>query len=136
MGVEALLVLIAVITFMVLLHRVYKNLHMRGAPLRYTPGFAIGAWFIPFANFVLPYAVVRDAFKQATGKSTGLVLGWWLTYVLSIVLMMTERSLSAPGVLTADLVPVLNVVGPLQSLVHIAAFGLWALVARGIGNAA
>jgi hypothetical protein len=135
LGVESLLMLGAAILFLVLLHGVYKNLHARGAPLRYSPGFAVGSWFIPFANIVLPYLAVRDAFRFATGKGAGLVLGWWLVYMLSIPLRMAWQVMTSPGMGGVDFIPVLNAIGPLGTLVHIVAFGLWALVARGLGNA-
>ncbi|HZO13284.1 MAG TPA: DUF4328 domain-containing protein [Polyangiaceae bacterium] len=135
LGIKSLLTLIAAIMFLVLLHRAYTTLRARGAALRYTPGMAVGCWFIPFANFVMPCIAVGDAYRAATGKSSGLVVGWWLLYMLSIPLSMLLQ-MSGPQLVGSGMAQVLNIISPISMLVHIAAFGLWALVARGIANAA
>ena len=135
MGIKSLLILVAAIMFLVLLHRVYTSLRARGSALRYTPGMAVGCWLIPFANFVMPYLAVRDAYRAATGKPAGLVVGWWLLYLLSIPLSMLLQ-LSGPQLVGSGMAQALRIISPISMLVHIAAFGLWALVARGIANAA
>lgn len=135
LGIKSLLTLVAVIMFLVLVHRVYTTLRTRGVALRYTPGMAVGCWFIPFANFVMPCIAVRDAYTAATGKSSGIVVGWWLLYMLSIPLSMLLQ-LSPQLVVGSGMGQVLNIISPISTLVHIAAFGLWALVARALANVA
>lgn len=50
-----------------------------------TPLESIGWWFVPFANLVRPYQIVRDLHdRMAIGDSTGggwIVLGWWLAFL-------------------------------------------------------
>ena len=42
-------------------HRAYRNLPALGArDMAYSPGWAVGWWFIPFLNLVRPYQVVRE----------------------------------------------------------------------------
>ncbi len=78
------------ILFLVWLHRVYQNLPVLGAKqLRFTPGSAIGWWFIPFINLVRPYQIVQEAWKAsdpnidltdpyAWHKAPGSpLIGWW-----------------------------------------------------------
>ena len=79
--------------------RLAKNHELLGRPgTTFGPGWAIGAWFIPLANFVLPYLQFRDLWK---GSAPGLAPGdptwkrskvapmltvWWFTFVASYVL--------------------------------------------------
>lgn len=62
-----------------------------GFKMTLEPGWAVGGWFIPLANYVLPYLVAADihkaheaATKAAGGTATfskGNLLLWWLTWV-------------------------------------------------------
>jgi uncharacterized membrane protein YdcZ (DUF606 family) len=45
-------------------HRAHSELRDRVNPaLEFTPGKAVGVWFIPFANLVLPYRAVRELWR-------------------------------------------------------------------------
>src|SRR5262249_476382 len=51
--------------FLIWLHRTYSNLAALGAEhLRMSPGFAVGFWFIPLANYVMPALAVQDAWRH------------------------------------------------------------------------
>ena len=64
--VQVLIYIATVVFFLVWLFRVYKNLTPLQAPNpEYTPGWAVGWWFIPFANLVKPFQVVREAWLQS-----------------------------------------------------------------------
>jgi hypothetical protein len=41
-------------------------------------------WFVPIANIVLPFLGMRAVTRRKA--SVGIVVGWWVTYCLSIVL--------------------------------------------------
>jgi Domain of unknown function (DUF4328) len=65
------------------MHRAYRNLPALGVErLRWSPAWAAGAWFIPFANLVIPYLVVRELRSRSGGQpqppSPGL---WWATWL-------------------------------------------------------
>jgi hypothetical protein len=52
--------------------------------LRFTPGWAVGWWFVPFANLVKPFQTVRELWKASDpgapdwwGSETLPVIGWW-----------------------------------------------------------
>ncbi len=59
------------------------------------PGWAIGAWFIPIANMVLGFLVIREIWRgsqpgvtDATWRSGGLpawIVAWWVFYATSYV---------------------------------------------------
>lgn len=85
-----------VIAFCMWTHRAARNLPaLGGRNLKYTPGWAVGWFFIPFANFVVPYFVGMEIWRhsdpqQSTdgygSNSSPVIAGWWLTYVLHWIL--------------------------------------------------
>ncbi|HEX8368236.1 MAG TPA: DUF4328 domain-containing protein [Pyrinomonadaceae bacterium] len=95
---ELFLYVAAVVLFLVWLFRVYKNLTpLRSPNQEYTPGWAVGWWFIPFANLVKPFQVVREAWQESdpdfdpslnflshSNGSAPTFLGfWWAFWLLS-----------------------------------------------------
>ncbi len=86
------------IVLMVWLYRADKNLRAFGVEkLDYTPGWAVGWWFVPVLNLVRPYQVMREIWlasnpdfvgdrhdqwrKGPTGK---FILIWWLATLVWI----------------------------------------------------
>ena len=84
-GITAIVVLIVTgIVWVVWQYRSQANLRAVGRPnLTYTPGWAAGWWFVPFANLVMPFKTVRELWKASgrerdwIGTATWPVLGWW-----------------------------------------------------------
>src|SRR5262245_19507284 len=53
---QSLAFVVAAILFLVWLHGAYRVLVAAGRPsAQFTPGWAVGYWFIPFLNFVRPF---------------------------------------------------------------------------------
>lgn len=54
--------------------------------IRITPAWAVGSWFIPFANLVMPFRAIRELWKSSHGgpswqhRSTWHVIGWWWAF--------------------------------------------------------
>jgi hypothetical protein len=101
-GLAAILVYVTlVIAFLMWLHRVCRNVPALGNPqsgVEHSPGWAVGSFFIPFVNLVVPYKAVRevwvksdpavrtgDDFMFAQASSAPLVLGWWIAWLVSNV---------------------------------------------------
>ena len=61
--------LIAFILLVIWAWRATKNLESWGAPLKWSPGWAIGGWFVPIGNLWIPYQVVRDAWSLVPDES-------------------------------------------------------------------
>lgn len=86
-----------VVAFILWLHRASKNLTALGNPrtrIEYTPGWAVGSFFIPFANLYMPYRAVGEVWVKseppvreegglafAPRPSTSPVLAWWITWL-------------------------------------------------------
>lgn len=136
------------VAFLVWLHRASGNVPALGNPpsgVDYTPGWAVGSFFVPFVNLVVPYKAVRevwvksdpavrtgDDFMFAQPSSAPLVLGWWIMWLASNVLNNifwhlqgdSAESPGGPGSLAG-----LKLIG---DLVNAAAASLALLVVRGV----
>jgi Domain of unknown function (DUF4328) len=65
-------------------HRAQRNaIELAYGKLKFTPGWAVGWWFVPFANLVKPFQTVRELWKASHGGydgpnvATWRVIGWW-----------------------------------------------------------
>lgn len=117
-GVWAAIVVLACIPFLIWLHRAAANLPALGArELRFSPRWAVGWWFVPLANYVMPVAVLVEVWKASdpgapptTDRALrralavdALVPVWWLLWsggnlVLTFARSATDNSaaLDAP----------------------------------------
>jgi hypothetical protein len=77
-----------VVVFLVWQHRCHTQLVGlgRGEAVPYSPGLAVGCWFIPFANLVMPLLAVRGLFRAAhrgeDDEVPGYLVVWWLALVV------------------------------------------------------
>ena len=75
------------IAYLAWLSRAVENAPALGAGTpRHSPRGAIGWWFVPFANFVIPYQIVADLHDRLatavdSDRARPLLLGWWLTWL-------------------------------------------------------
>ena len=89
-----------IVLFAIWIYRVNSNLHALGTPgLRFTPGWAVGWYFVPFANLWKPYQAMKEIWRASKNPSawesetTSPVLGWWLFWwiVSSLVANISLR---------------------------------------------
>jgi hypothetical protein len=77
------------------IYQVYDNLaSLRAAGRRYSPGWAVAYFFIPFVNFVLPYQVVQEIWRASDpavpaesryawqGHPGSVLVGFWWAFWL------------------------------------------------------
>jgi len=80
---------IDVVFFMMWIHRVYRNLNSFPGPRsEYTPGWAVGYYFIPFLNLARGYQVMREIFEKSrpqrlATRSISIVAVWWALWLLT-----------------------------------------------------
>lgn len=108
---------VTAIAFLAWLSRTVDNVPaLRSGTPSVTPGWAIGWWFIPFANLVKPYQIVRDIHDRlATSNSSGggwIVLAWWVSWVLGTAISQIAIRLPVP-----------NTPGPLSTMFSVQAAG-------------
>ena len=145
-GVVVLLAyLVLIISFCIWIYRAAKNLQsLNVGGQRFSPGWAVGWWFVPFMNLVRPYQVVKELWKGSYPISesddssawrnapTSAILGWWwgIWIVSNLVNTGVSRAslsddISVDGLITADY---FSLVG--DALTILAAVGIFMLIRR------
>jgi hypothetical protein len=102
--------LIGPVSFLLWFFRAYANLPRLGMRnLRYTPGWAIGSWFIPIFNLFRPKQIADDLYRATHGgtlHSAGslkaqpvspLLHWWWALFLLQGFLANTAARLLIEG---------------------------------------
>lgn len=85
--VSSLCYIATVVVFCVWLHRTVKNAHTVGMK-EPKPGWAVGSFFVPFVNLVVPFQAVSNAsrvFSSAAGAGghrPGVVPIWWTLWLV------------------------------------------------------
>ncbi len=102
MALLSLAIFVLVIIWMV---RAMKNNEALGrVNPRLSPGWGIGGWFIPLANFVIPVLIFQDLWRGSdptvarrdpawrTSRGSALVGWYWAAYVISSARFLSEGS--------------------------------------------
>jgi len=84
------------IAFCVWIHRAHRNLPALGnRDLKYSPGWAVGAFFVPILSLFRPYQITKEIWKASDpyigtgGKDwqdapvSPLIIWWWITFLIS-----------------------------------------------------
>jgi hypothetical protein len=93
----SLVLLLAGIAWLMWQYRAQANLRALGSQdLRFTPGWAVAWWVIPFANIVMPYRTTSELWKASsptagavdwkTEPRTALLPLWWAAWLGRLVL--------------------------------------------------
>lgn len=100
------------VAFLMWLHSAYENLSAFAPKTDFSPGWAVGYWFIPFVNLVLPYRVVKETWIKSDpavdfsagfadagerARSTAPVAVWWLFWLAANVSGQVYYRLSNGG---------------------------------------
>jgi hypothetical protein len=88
---DLLLTLVTVVFFSMWIYRAAANIVAAGTiGFDYTPGWAVGWFFVPIANLFKPYAAMRQIWNASHGgqgdeleRPEGLLAIWWGTWVLA-----------------------------------------------------
>lgn len=87
-------VIAAEVLWLIWQHKVNADLWARGVEgLRFTPGWSVGWWFVPFANLIQPFRAVRELSRRVgrTGSpgpveppavGDGTLSAWWGSMLL------------------------------------------------------
>ena len=77
-----------IVAFVAWFWRSYANLPSLGRPVKRRPGWAVGSWLIPFANFVIPYSIGAEIWKKSRVDDTldeanlEPVISWWALFLI------------------------------------------------------
>ena len=100
-----------------------------------TPGWSIGWWFIPLANLIRPYQIVRELLVRLRGSETGptaIVLAWWLAWIAANVASAIVNIASRQPLETLDALRTWFTVNLVSDVLIIAAAVLAIIVVRRI----
>jgi hypothetical protein len=99
--------IITIILFLLWFHRVSCNLKPLGVrDQQHSPGWAVGSWFVPFANLFIPYRIAKELWLKSdndtneygflTTESTvpGFFGVWWGFWVGSNIVQNAAARLS------------------------------------------
>jgi len=119
------------------LRRAYYNLHqLPTIHPDYSDGWAAGAWFVPFLNFVRPFTIMREVWQDTQRAAMGrveepatILNWWWAAFLLKMFIgRLTSRMGSKAGedFTQADLLPFL-----IEAVVQLLAAALtWYVIGR------
>ncbi|MBA2226039.1 DUF4328 domain-containing protein [Thermogemmata fonticola] len=97
LGIATLLEhVVTAIVFLSWAYRVHANAHALGAEgMQYTPGWAVGWYFVPIANLFRPFQVMRETFRAShpdygprnwrQAPVPSLVAFWWALWIVGNV---------------------------------------------------
>lgn len=85
-----------VVFFLIWEHRAFNNLSaLKARNLEFSPGWAVGWWFIPFANLVKPFQAMRELYNESdpdfdpnlgflsSSSSAPAMMGfWWACWII------------------------------------------------------
>lgn len=93
--VQFALYVAAGVAFLIWIHRAHRNLpSLHAADLRFTPGWAVGWFFVPIMSLFRPYQVASEIWKASDpnvdtidntswkNSATSPIVGWWWAFFL------------------------------------------------------
>ncbi|MCR2833273.1 DUF4328 domain-containing protein [Parerythrobacter lacustris] len=89
----AILWLLSALAFMIMalvwIYRAHANIVEQGVPMDHSPGWAVGSYFVPFLNLVVPFRAMRELYNRSHGEipehaHSGVddVFAWWTAYMV------------------------------------------------------
>jgi len=82
------------VVWLIWFYRAHRNVASYGAQQRFTPGWAIGAWFVPILNLVRPKAITDDIARGSDPavpfedwhvtrlRAPGVITLWWFLWII------------------------------------------------------
>jgi hypothetical protein len=80
------------------------NAHALSAWMTITPGWAVGWFFVPFANLFKPYQAMKETWQAShfgeASDDTSLLVAWWVLWIASNFVGSASTRLDTPDRLT------------------------------------
>jgi uncharacterized membrane protein len=110
---QILVLIVTGIVFLRWVHQACRALTLVGTGVtRFTPGWAVGYWFVPFVNLVRPYQILKDIWQRSNCRNAlasmeaepvPKILGlWWGCRILSALLARAASGQAAAAKTTDD----------------------------------
>ena len=93
---ELMIYLTTVVFFSIWLYRAYDNLRLLNPtrPLNHSPGWAVGSFFVPFVNLVVPYTAVKEVWQKSGPPDEAIFSEpsppasfpiWWFFWIIASI---------------------------------------------------
>jgi hypothetical protein len=123
-GIRGVFSLAAIVAYLFWFSKFYNWVRQARGGTAYSTGYAIGAWFIPFVNFVVPYRALKDGATKTFGAPVPMVDLWWAAYLTVMFLNIFFAAFDAGLDVGSD--GLLNALSWLLTLSQVVAYGAWA----------
>lgn len=121
-GILQVLIFIASgVAILVWMYRANANVRSLGAQgMKFTPGWAVGWFFVPFANLFMPYRALKELWQASAAphawtneKVSGLFPVWWTLWIVSgvagqIAFRLALRAQSIDALLGANVAALIS----------------------------
>lgn len=98
-GIIALILPVAILGLMlctlIWVYKAHRNLADENVDMDYSAGWAVGSYFVPFINLIVPMRAMRELHNRSHGEVPELahspvddVAAWWTAYIVGIVLSL------------------------------------------------
>jgi len=113
----------AIIYFIKWFRRAYFNLHIRVPGLKYEESAAAWSWFVPIANFFIPYQIMVDLVSRSqifliekgirpkANLPASLAGWWWISYIGGIFILLIALIFIYSGTIESALLFLIAIFG-------------------------
>ena len=120
---QVLVYVVTVVVFLMWLYRAHENLASFGIlshQLQYSSAWAVGSFFVPIANLIIPYGAIKELWQKSVPNSAGMFSAlsppaffslWWLFWIVSNIAHQIYFRLSWREETASDAVEVIGAVG-------------------------
>lgn len=127
--VQIVVFVTTVVVFLMWLYRVHENLAAFGVPrnqMQYSSAWAVGSFFIPIANLIIPYRAIREVWEKSVPNYTtmfstpsppGYFPAWWGFWIVSNIADQLYFRLSWREAAATDTIEIIGVVGGVLGIV-------------------
>jgi hypothetical protein len=138
-----LLFVASVVVVALWIHRAHANLRDAGVDgLEFTPGWAVGWYFIPFANLIKPFQAMRELWNASHGEHDSFggaapaeVKAWWAAWIVGNILSNVGTRILLMGEGGPSSLTVGNTIGAAGTAVTIVAAVLLVRLIEGVTRA-
>lgn len=119
---QILVYLVTVVVFLMWLYRAHENLASFGIPshqIQYSSAWAVGSFFVPFANLIIPYGAIKELWQKSVPNSASMLSAlsppaffslWWLFWIISNIAHQIYFRLSLREEVATDAVEIIGAV--------------------------
>lgn len=118
-----------VVVFLMWVYRTHENLPAFGVPkhqLQHSSGWAVGSFFVPFANLIIPYKAITELWRKSVPNQTsmfgelsppGIFPAWWGFWIASNIADQIYFRLSWREEVQSDATAAIGAVGSVLAIV-------------------